>query len=162
MTTSHEAASSSNMQAEEHRQEQQPPPGGENRMPEQNDDEKIPQLPNPVCTPAQVANTLSTKEMENLFIDMSFYARLGFLQAPSCLKCAYRDAHAGTDYRDAIAAKGCGRLVLWRKDTALPIHPDNMQTNSVVITCATAKAFMRGETVACVHWDKDSQTLVTD
>ena len=160
MNTSHDAASSSNMQAEEHRQEQQPPPGGENRMPEQNDDEKIPQLPNPVCTPAQVANTLSTKEMENLFIDMSFYARLGFLQAPSCLKCAYRDAHAGTDYRDAIAAKGCGRLVLWRKDTALPIHPDNMQTNSVVITCATAKALMRGEVVGGYRWDKNSQKMV--
>ena len=94
MSTSDNAASSSK-QAEEHRQQQQqPPPGGDSRMPEQNDDEpeeKIPQLPNPVCTPAQVANTLSTQEMENLFIDMSFYARLGFLQAPSCLKCAYRD-----------------------------------------------------------------------
>ena len=162
MSTSGDAASSS--AEDHHHQQQQPPPSGESRMPEQNDDEqeKIPQLPNPVCTPAQVVNTLGTKEMENLFIDMSFYARLGFLQAPSCLKCAYRDAHAGTDYREAIAAKGCGRLVLWRKDTALPIHPDNMQTNSVVVTCATAKAFMRGETVAGVHWDKDSQTLVSN
>ena len=129
---------------------------------ETEDDERMPQLPIPVCTPAQAANTLTRKELEHLFIDTTFYARLGFLEAPSCVKCAYRDAHAGKDCRDAIAAKGCGRLVLWRKDTALPIHPDNMQTNSVVITCATAKAFMRGETVACVHWDKDSQTLVTD
>ena len=160
-----DAASSANMQhAMDEGQQQQAPPGGESRMPEQRNDEpqeKIPQLPTPVCTPAQVANTLSTKEMENLFIDMSFYARLGFLQAPSCLKCAYRDAHAGTDYRDAIAAKGCDRIVLWRKDTSLPIHPDNMQTNSVVITCATAKAFMRGESVAGVHWDKNAQKLAS-
>ena len=159
MSTSDDAAPSANMQAEEHRQEH----SGESRMPEQQNDEpqeKIPQLPNPVCTPSQVASTLSTKEMENLFIDMSFYARLGFLQAPSCLKCAYRDAHAGTDYREAIAAKGCGRLVLWRKDTALPIHPDNMQTNSVVITCATAKALMRGEVVGGYRWDKNSQKMV--
>ena len=130
-------------------------PGGN-----KDDDEKIPQLPIPVCTPAQAANTLTRKELEHLFIDTTFYARLGFLQAPSCLKCEYRDAHAGVHYRDTVAAKGCGRLVLWRKDTELPIHPDNMQTNSVVITCATAKALMRGEVVGGYRWDKNSQKMV--
>jgi hypothetical protein len=169
MSTINDVASSadSNVQISVEQQQQQPPsagsPPGESSVPENDEQqEKIPQLPHPVCTPAQVANTLGTKEMENLFIDMSFYARLGFLQAPSCLKCAYRDAHAGTDYRESIAAKGCGGLLLWRKDTALPIHPDNMQSNSVVITCQTAKAFMRGESVAGVHWDKDSQKLVSN
>ena len=124
------------------------------------DDEKIPQLPMPVCTPAQAAKTLTREELEHVFIDTTFYARLGFLQALSCVKCSFRDAYAGTDYREAVAAKGCGRLVLWRKDPALPIHPDNMQTNSVVITCTTAKALMRGETVGGYRWDKTSQKLV--
>eukprot|EP00563_Minutocellus_polymorphus_P011278 CAMPEP_0181071458 /NCGR_PEP_ID=MMETSP1070-20121207/28051_1 /TAXON_ID=265543 /ORGANISM="Minutocellus polymorphus, Strain NH13" /LENGTH=154 /DNA_ID=CAMNT_0023152453 /DNA_START=63 /DNA_END=527 /DNA_ORIENTATION=+ len=148
---------------------QQPPPedaasaSGESRNPQENDDdEKIPILPKPVCTPAEAVNTLSTKQMENLFIDMSFYARLGFLQAPSCLRCAYREAHAGTAWKDALASQGCGRLVMWRKDTALPIHPDNLQANAAVMTCQSAKAFMRGERVGGVHWDKNTQKLVSN
>ena len=137
---------------------------GESRNPQERDDgdEKIPQLPKPVCTPAEAANTLGTKELENLFIDMSFYARLGFLQAPSCLRCAYREAHAGTAWKDALASQGCGRLVMWRKDTALPIHPDNLQANAAIVSCQSAKALMRGESVGGVHWDKTTQKLVSD
>jgi len=146
--------------------EQLPPDAAavESRNPQERDDgdEKIPQLPKPVCTPAEVANTLGTKELENLFIDMSFYARLGFLQAPSCLRCAYREAHAGTAWKDALASQGCGRLVMWRKDTALPIHPDNLQANAAIVPCQSAKALMRGESVGGVHWDKTTQKLVSD
>lgn len=127
---------------------------------ETEDDERMPQLPIPVCTPAQAANTLTRKELEHLFIDTTFYARLGFLQPPCCVKCAYDDARKGVHYMESFAEKGCGRLVLWRRDISLPIHPDHMQTNSVVITCDTAKALMRGETVGGVRWDKTKSALV--
>jgi hypothetical protein len=51
---------------------------------------------------------------------------------------------------------------MWRKDTALPIHPDNLQANAAIVACQSAKALMRGESVGGVHWDKTTQKLVSD
>lgn len=81
----------------------------------------------------------------SLFADASFFSKLGFLQPPSCIACAYRHAHRGTDYQDAIDAKGRNCLVLWRKGKAIPIHPDYIHSNMLIVTCQTAKNLLRGE-----------------
>ena len=96
-------------------------------------------------TSNDMTDKLTPHDMENLLVDASFFFKLGFLQPPSCIACAYRHAHHGTDYREAIAAEGCHCLVLWRKDTTIPFHLDNVQENSIVITCQNAKKLLRGE-----------------
>ena len=96
-------------------------------------------------TSNDMTDKLTPHDMENLLVDASFFFKLGFLQPPSCIACAYRHAHHGTDYREAIAAEGCHCLVLWRKDTTIPFHLDNVRENSIVITCQNVKKLLRGE-----------------
>ena len=58
------------------------------------------------CAPNDDANKIFTaQEMESLFVDASFFSKLGFLQPPSCMTCAHRHAHQGTDYRRSPTRK---------------------------------------------------------
>eukprot|EP00978_Attheya_sp_CCMP212_P049453 scaffold666213_cov51-Attheya_sp.AAC.1 len=93
--------------------------------------------------------------MEDLFVEMSFFARLGFLQPPSCLKCAHRQT-VGHKQQDSTTASSepCNRLVAWRKDANVLLHPDKLEGNLLVVSCASATKLHKGETVSNYAWDR--------
>jgi hypothetical protein len=120
-----------------------------------------------VCTPLEFqkqvlsqthtsnTNSISVKE---LFVEMTFYARLGYVQPPCCLHCTYTEYYAQSSEEDVrehgkqpLTNKNidqtkstsgqydkphkCHRYVIWRKDTNLPLHPDTIATNIVILPC---------------------------
>mmetsp|Transcript_814 Transcript_814/g.1728 ORF Transcript_814/g.1728 Transcript_814/m.1728 type:complete len:253 (-) Transcript_814:105-863(-) len=122
----------------------------------------------PVNMPEDIAKKLSRKQMEDLFVEMCFFARLGFLQPPTCLRCAYRASGASKkssanirNNDSYVPSKGCNRLVMWRKDANLPIHPDRMQSNTIIVTCQTARAWMDRDTVSNLRWDAKARILAS-
>ena len=113
--------------------------------------------------------SLSSEEIHNLFVEMCFYARLTFLQPPCCLQCAYRDAGLGDDKgyhapqrEDTNSKKSCNNLVVWRINatTTHLLHPDKLDGNIVLVTCTTAQAWIAGETVHEMKWDRKAKALV--
>lgn len=118
-----------------------------------------------VNSPDEASKIVNQEQMETLFVEMCFFARLGYHQPPMCLHCAYREGgipggEGACSKRSKGADKNCSRLVLWRKDAAVPLHPDKLRSNATIVTCRTARAWMRGETVSSLKWDRDAQRLV--
>ncbi|KAL7553890.1 hypothetical protein ACHAWF_017232 [Thalassiosira exigua] len=103
--------------------------------------------------------------MSDLFVTMCFFARLGFVQPPCCLRCAYRSAGCGEDEGDGsspgAAADGpCGELVPWRRDAGIPLHPDMLEGNVVFVTCTTAKSLVNGDAYPSIRWDTRNRRLL--
>lgn len=108
--------------------------------------------------------SLSHEEVQNLFVEMCFYARLTFLQPPSCLRCAYRDAglEGGEGDHPSQSKRSCNNLVVWRinANTSHILHPDKLEGNIVLVTCSTAQTWLAGETAQEMKWDRKSKVLV--
>jgi len=83
--------------------------------------------PDKINTSVTQTDKLSTKTTEeevkidentikNLFVEVCFFARLGFVQPPCCLRCAH---HLGESYhrKEKLAARDekCNELLIWRK-----------------------------------------------
>mmetsp|Transcript_24951 Transcript_24951/g.39182 ORF Transcript_24951/g.39182 Transcript_24951/m.39182 type:complete len:136 (-) Transcript_24951:87-494(-) len=101
------------------------------------------------------AATRSSESIDNLFITMCFYARLGFVQPPSCLKCAHRKAVKKTD-----DGASCNGLVPWRRDANMPLHPDGLGDNLVFVTCETAKRLIGGDAYPSIQWDSKNRRIL--
>jgi hypothetical protein len=98
----------------------------------------------------------SEEEIKDLFVDMAFFARLGFLQPPSCLQCVYNEGiNKGTPDLH------CKRFVPWRKNANTPIHPYLLDDNIVLIRCQAARSLVKGQEVEHYQWDKVRRKLVT-
>lgn len=114
--------------------------------------------------------------MSDLFVTMCFFARLGFVQPPSCLKCAYRSSRKKKkkEEEDAIGAgvgiivdpetgslSSCTELVPWRRDANVALHPDNgLEGNVVFLTCATAVSLVSGDAYPSIRWDARNRRLL--
>ena len=100
-------------------------------------------------------NILSNEETQELFVDMCFYARLGFVQPPCCLLCTYQESMEG-----ASPNKTCTRWVIWRRNAETALHPHQLDGNILVTKCHVAQALLQGETVGGYDWDTDSKKVV--
>ena len=132
--------------------------------------EKAAPKPKHVNTPQKLADSLSNEQLEHLFVEMCFFARLGCVQAPSCLQCAYNQIYPDqetlskshpTTAHETMNSK-CTNLVVWRinANTTHLLHPEKLKGNLLVITCCTAKKLMNGETVQTMKWDGRNKKLV--
>ena len=118
--------------------------------------------------------SLSHEDIENLFVEMCFYARLAFIQPPFCLRCAYMYAGLGgngCDHKgnysssvgqDVDQKRTCNNLVVWRinANTNNLLHPDKLEGNILLITCSTAQALLAGEIAQEMKWDRKAKSLV--
>lgn len=85
--------------------------------------------------------TLNQSQIEDLFVSMAAFAKLGFVQPPCCLRCAYRNCAAASDddVNDDtldptfVVKNGCENLVLWRKNAGVLIQPSCMKENVIVV-----------------------------
>jgi len=103
----------------------------------------------------QKMNLWQGEELEQLFVEVCFYARLGFVQPPCCLLCTYRESmeHAKPDTT-------CQRWTVWRRNAETPLHPNLLESNVVVTTCQAARQLLNGETVSGYAWDQTHKKLV--
>ena len=97
-----------------------------------------------------------------------FFARLGFVQPPACLKCAYKSSQCGeTNNKDdsqdsskVVVVSSCRELVPWRRDASIPLHPDKLDGNIVFVTCDTAKSLVNGDAYPSIRWDSRNRRLL--
>jgi len=82
----------------------------------------------------QLLDEASRKE---LFVEMCFFARLGYVQPPCCLQCLYQEAMENTSTNHH-----CERWVVFRKDTTIPLHPDYLQENIAFVRCCTVRQLL--------------------
>ena len=100
-----------------------------------------------------------------------FFARLGFVQPPTCLKCAHRASGCGDGNRRNKGGEGggessssttssCNRLVPWRRDASIALHPAKLEGNISFITCDTAKSLVNGDAYPSIRWDARHKRLL--
>lgn len=89
--------------------------------------------------------------VSNLFVEMCFFARLGFLQPPCCLKCIHQ-LKIGSYQKSKFTYNSCRRYVVWRRDASMLFRPENMQENLMFVPCRSAQKLLRGEEVQGWKW----------
>ena len=94
--------------------------------------------------------------LQELFCEMCFFARLGFVQPPSCLQCVYQESIQGIQSN----SHQCERLVVWRKNARALLHPQQMQDNIVLVQCKAVRSLLEGKTVDAHQWDKKRRQLL--
>lgn len=93
--------------------------------------------------------------LQELFCEMCFFARLGFVQPPSCLQCVYKESIQGI-----AADPNCARFVVWRKNARALLHPQQLEENIVLVECKAVRSLLEGKTVDAHQWDKDKRQLL--
>lgn len=93
--------------------------------------------------------------LQELFCEMCFFARLGFVQPPSCLQCVYKESIQGTQ-----SDPHCQRLVVWRKNARLLLHPQQLDDNVVLVECRAVRHLLEEKTVDAHQWDKEKRQLL--
>eukprot|EP00985_Skeletonema_marinoi_P021024 scaffold12664_cov93-Skeletonema_marinoi.AAC.2 len=105
--------------------------------------------------------TTTSESVDDLFITMCFYARLGFIQPPSCLQCAHRKSTKKNNERNTnTGPTSCNNLVPWRRDANVPLHPDGLGDNLVFVTCETAKSLISGDVYPSIQWDNKNRRIL--
>lgn len=89
--------------------------------------------------------------IKELFVEMCFYARLGYIQPPRCLHCTYTECYTGnTTAASSSTTTLCHRYVIWRKDTNLVLDPDTIASNILILPCYLVQQLLN-------HSDDDDQ-----
>ena len=94
------------------------------------------------------------KETKQLFVEMCFYARLGFTQPPSCLSCSYRES-----VKESAPLLDCPRWTVWRHNANQLLHPCYLENNLVVVQCQAARRLLAGETIEGCRWNAEEAIL---
>jgi hypothetical protein len=95
------------------------------------------------------------QELETLFVEMCFFARLGFVQPPCCLKCVYAES-----MEKQAVDMNCQRYVVWRLNAKTLLHPGRLDENLVLVKCCAARKLIAGECVESREWDAMKRQLV--
>ena len=93
----------------------------------------------------------ASQTAEDIFVGTCFFARLGFLQPPSCVRCAHHAAMKGS----AASKEECHDLVAWRIDAKTELHPEELDGNVVFL------ALVDGKMCPSVRWDARKKRLWT-
>jgi hypothetical protein len=108
-----------------------------------------------ILRPKDVQGKLSLDEIKTLFVEMCFFARLGFVQPPSCLHCSYRES---INRKERSAA--CTRWVIWRRNATVVLHPDRISDDLIILLqCRAARQLLRGEMVDGCCWNAKSKQV---
>jgi hypothetical protein len=96
-------------------------------------------------------------QIQQLFVEMCFFARLGYVQPPCCLKCTYREA-----LKDANVQSQCQRWVVWRKDTTQLLHPQRLDGNLLFVQCRAGRRLLAGNTIDGHTWSAEKNSVSCD
>ena len=106
---------------------------------------------------------LTSSDLQDLFVEMCFYARLRFLQPPCCLYCSYKKSKGSK-----VAAKddnrSCRRLVIWREDATKVLCKNKLAGNLLLVQCQHAQNLLRGHSLSTSDsiwsWDPLQQKVI--
>lgn len=112
------------------------------------------ELPSIIMNPSAIQGKLSQDEIKRLFIEMCAFARLQFVQPPCCLCCTLSNLSSSTH---PDPPRYCSNYVVWRRNANLKIHPQNMNENTMFVSCAAAQALIKGETVYKWKWNAEEK-----
>ena len=93
--------------------------------------------------------------VESLFVEMCFFARLGFLQPPICLRCLYMESVEGME-----EDFDCRNFCVWRKNANEALHPTALDGNLCLVECQAARRLIDGNEVQQHYWDHIKRRLV--
>lgn len=98
---------------------------------------------------------ISHEEVQNIFVEMCTFARMGFVQPTTCLECAYSCSSCDEN-------PTCGNLLVWRQNAGEEhsLQPKTLEGNILFVTCSTAQAWMRGDEAYGKKWDSKNKLLV--
>ena len=104
--------------------------------------------------------------VSHLFVEMCFFARLGFLQPPCCLKCSFVNSvlsqKTGDQHRRTTAPH-CHRYTIWREDCTVPLSRNTLSGNLLLIRCSDAQKLILGDEVISTdqvwRWDFSKQRI---
>jgi hypothetical protein len=102
-----------------------------------------------------VQDQISDDVVENWFVEMCFFARLGFLQPPMCLRCLYMEAIEGME-----EDLDCLNYCVWRQDANETLHPNRLSDNLILVECQAARKLIEGDQVQNHYWDHIKRQLV--
>mmetsp|Transcript_21812 Transcript_21812/g.47144 ORF Transcript_21812/g.47144 Transcript_21812/m.47144 type:complete len:350 (-) Transcript_21812:246-1295(-) len=110
-----------------------------------------------ILDPSEISDfhkPFNSEEIKQLFVEMCFFARLGFLQPPCCLNCTYRES-----IKKSAVVPNCPRWTIWRKDASMALHPMDVADNVVAIQCHAARKLLDGVTMEGYSWNAESSML---
>jgi hypothetical protein len=119
-------------------------------------------LPNEFHTILQ-SEMYTDRSFKELFVEMCFYARLGYIQPPCCLHCSYQRATSTTAPNHNSQVPICSRWVVWRINANIILHPDTIHSNIVFLPCHVAQQFLLSSSSSSVdgyHWDHSQKLLI--
>jgi hypothetical protein len=122
------------------------------------------------------------QQIQELFVEMCFFARLGFVQPPCCLQCTYRDCNdtsptptnnqqqhhrhhhpvatsSNSNNKHHNTARSCQRWVVWRKDANTLLHPNLLDGNVLIVQCQAAQRLLAGHQVDGCYWDAENKQV---
>lgn len=111
-----------------------------------------------ILEPSELLSTVTfddDKTFQQLFAEMCFFARLGFVQPPSCLHCTYQE---GMERREPSMT--CTRWVVWRKNADILLHPDKLSDNIMLIQCHAVRKLLTGHCIEGHEWDAEHKQMV--
>lgn len=102
-----------------------------------------------------LAQQLSEDQIQQMFVETCFFARLGFVQPPCCLKCSYRES-----LKEATPKTSCASWVVWRREAKHILHPHYMKKNAILVKCHVARKLLAGKLVDAHKWDEVNKVLL--
>ena len=93
--------------------------------------------------------------VESLFVEMCFFARLGFLQPPMCLRCLYMESIEGME-----EDSDCKHFCVWRRNANEALNPTSLAGNLCLVECHAARRLIEGNEVQQHYWDHIKRRLV--
>jgi hypothetical protein len=104
---------------------------------------------------------VSDDEFRELFVEMCFFARLGFVQPPCCLHCAYHESMVGKlNGKQTSKNESCPRWIVWRKDATQLLQPDNLHGNILLLQCCNVRRILKGEEIEGRVWMHETKQVV--
>lgn len=116
---------------------------------------KLPQMSKVIFESSDFMDQADEDTMQHWFVELCFFARLGFLQPPSCLKCLYREAIDGVK-----PVAGCQNQLMWRKNAKALLHPQRLSGNLCLVECHAVRKLLEGQIVDSYEWDKEKKELI--
>lgn len=104
---------------------------------------------------------LDRNDTERVFVEMCVFARLGFLQPQSCLRCVYNSVLQDKVSENVKDQVPCERIIAWRKDANKKIDPENMKEILTFVKCHDAKEWASGRTAENMRWNQTTKKLIT-
>ncbi|GAX11401.1 hypothetical protein FisN_22Lh074 [Fistulifera solaris] len=104
------------------------------------------------------------QQLQELFVEMCFFARLGYAQPPCCLKCAYKETKGQDRANDRSGPPGhptCRRWVVWRKNADTLLHPNKLDGNILIMRCNVAQKLLAGKIVGGRRWNAEQRKVTT-